>query len=376
MNGNCRAGPAKELRLLYIYHMIKDGKQVLNVLVADDDILECQVIRLLLEKERPMVKEVYYARSGNAALEIAKTKKPQIAFVDVQMPGMNGVELTAKLKQIDPQMEITMISAYDDSDYILNAMKTGASYYLLKPARPQEILAVFDKLLKSIPSIVDLRNRDCIKEFAEKVLLGDREAAFHLLENIWQQLEQAAAGDIEILRSRSQELAITLLHFITDRHHSPDVLLMFRNNLIRGMSSAQSPADIKAQLNEMVENSIRLLDQYAADAGHELISRAQKFIQDNLHKNISIEDVAKHIHLSIFYFSRLFKEKTGVTYTEYLIELRLEKSKMLLLTTNDTVASIAKRVGYAETNSFSRLFKSRVGISPSQYRLSRGQVDC
>ena len=256
---------------------------------------------------------------------------------------MNGVELTAKLKQIDPQMEITMISAYDDSDYILNAMKTGASYYRLKPARPQEILAVFDKLLKSIPSIVDPRNRDCIKEFAEKVLLGDREAAFHLLENIWQQLEQAAAGDIEILRSRSQELAITLLHFITDRHHSPDVLLMFRNNLIRGMSSAQSPADIKAQLNEMVENSIRLLDQYAADAGHELISRAQKFIQDNLHKNISIEDVAKHIHLSIFYFSRLFKEKTGVTYTEYLIELRLEKSKMLLLTTNDTVASIAKK---------------------------------
>ena len=141
------------------------------------------------------------------------------------------------------------------------------------------------------------------------------------------------------------------------------------------MSSAQSPAGIKAQLNEMVENSIRLLDQYAADAGHELISRAQKFIQDNLHKNISIEDVAKHIHLSIFYFSRLFKEKTGVTYTEYLIELRLEKSKMLLLTTEDTVASIAKRVGYAETNSFSRLFKSRVGVSPSQYRLSRGQVD-
>ena len=140
--------------------------------------------------------------------------------------------------------------------------------------------------MKSIPSIVDLRNRDCIKEFAEKVLLGDREAAFHLLENIWQQLEQAAAGDIEILRSRSQELAITLLHFITDRHHSPDVLLMFRNNLIRGMSSAQSPADIKAQLNEMVENSIRLLDQ-AADGRHELISRAQKFIQDNLHKNIS-----------------------------------------------------------------------------------------
>lgn len=348
---------------------------MLNVLVADDDILECQVIRLLLEKERPMVKEVYYARSGNAALEIAKTKKPQIAFVDVQMPGMNGVELTAKLKQIDPQMEITMISAYDDSDYILNAMKTGASYYLLKPARPQEILAVFDKLLKSIPSIVDLRNRDCIKEFAEKVLLGDREAAFHLLENIWQQLEQAAAGDIEILRSRSQELAITLLHFITDRHHSPDVLLMFRNNLIRGMSAAKIQADIKAQLIEMVENSIRLLDQYAADAGHELILRAHKFIQDNLHKNISIEDVAKHIHLSIFYFSRLFKDKTGVTYTEYLIELRLEKSKMLLLTTNDTVASIAKRVGYTETNSFSRLFKSRVGISPSQYRLNRGQVD-
>ena len=55
-----------------------------------------------------MVKEVYYARSGNAALEIAKTKA-EIAFVDVQMPGMNGIELTAKLKHLDPQMEIIVI---------------------------------------------------------------------------------------------------------------------------------------------------------------------------------------------------------------------------------------------------------------------------
>ena len=133
---------------------------MLNVLVADDDILECKVITLLLEKERPMVKEVYYARSGNAALEIAKSKKPEIAFVDVQMPGMNGIELTEKLKHLDPQMEIIVISAYDDSDYVIKAMKNGASHYLLKPARPQEILAVFDKLLKSLPSLVDLRNRE------------------------------------------------------------------------------------------------------------------------------------------------------------------------------------------------------------------------
>jgi two-component system response regulator YesN len=354
--------------------MIKDGKQVLNVLVADDDILEGKVIRLLLEKERPMVKEVYYARSGNAALEIAKAIRPQIAFIDVQMPGMDGVELTEKLKQLDPEIEITMISAYDDSDYILNAMKTGASYYLLKPARPQEILRIFDKLLKSLPSIAGLRNRDCIKELTEKILLRDQDAASQMMDNIWQQLLAYAQGDIEILRSRSQELAITIIHFITDRHHSPDVLVLFRNNLIRGMNTAQSQADIKAQLTEMVYNSIRLLDQYANDAGHELISRAHEFIQKNLHKNISLEDVAQHIHLSIFYFSRLFKDKTGVNYIDYLIELRLEKSKMLLLTTNDTVASIAKRVGYAETNSFSRLFKSRVGLSPSQYRSSKGQT--
>ena len=61
--------------------------------------------------------------------EIAKTKAAD-SLVDVQMPGMNG-RADCEAKTIDPQMEITMISAYDDSDYILNAMKTGASYYLL-----------------------------------------------------------------------------------------------------------------------------------------------------------------------------------------------------------------------------------------------------
>lgn len=341
---------------------------MVKVLASDDDYLEGKVIQMLLEKERPIVTEFCYTRSGRTAVEIARTMKPDIAFLDVQMPGLDGIATVEQLKLLNPNIKIAMISAHSDSEYILKTMKAGASDYILKPARPQEIIRVFDKLIKS-DAIGDsglLIAR--IRELIQNILSGQRSEALRILDLLWQEVIISTDQDNEKLRIRTRGLATYLINSISDRHHSPEILILLHNSMIRSINSAPVHADFKGYLIELIDTCLQLLDQYANDAGHELISQAHSYIQKNLQRNITLEDVARHIHLSTFYFSRLFKDKTGVNYIDYLIQLRLEKAKLLLLTTNDSVAVVAKKVGYSETNSFSRLFKSRLGISPSEYR--------
>ncbi|MFY9417094.1 MAG: AraC family transcriptional regulator, partial [bacterium] len=98
------------------------------------------------------------------------------------------------------------------------------------------------------------------------------------------------------------------------------------------------------------------------------IAQAKRYMAQHFAKQLTLEEVARQVHLSPYYFSRLFKEREGLTFIEYLTNLRLEEAKRLLLKTEDKIEAIARRVGYGEANYFSRLFKRKVGMSPSEYR--------
>lgn len=95
---------------------------------------------------------------------------------------------------------------------------------------------------------------------------------------------------------------------------------------------------------------------------------AEKFLAQNYMKDISLEDMAKQVELSPAYFSKLFKSVEGKNYIDYLTELRLEKAKDLLKTTNQPIKTIALEVGYPNEKYFHKLFKKVVGIKASEYR--------
>ena len=119
---------------------------MVRVLLIDDEPLECEAIRFILEHERPEARVVDQAGSGRAGLSLALELKPDIVFMDIQMPGMNGLEATQALKGAVPGLKVIVLTAYDEFDFAQRALKLGASDYLLKPARPQEILRVVDKM--------------------------------------------------------------------------------------------------------------------------------------------------------------------------------------------------------------------------------------
>lgn len=100
------------------------------------------------------------------------------------------------------------------------------------------------------------------------------------------------------------------------------------------------------------------------------IKKAKQFIEDRKTEDISMRDVAKVVNVSTFYFCKMFKKATGLTFTEYLSQVRISKAKNLLLNPNLRISEIAYDIGYQSLTHFNRTFHRIVGQSPTAYRKS------
>lgn len=95
---------------------------------------------------------------------------------------------------------------------------------------------------------------------------------------------------------------------------------------------------------------------------------AKQYITTHYGESLTLERVASEAGLSTAYFSLLFKQETGLSFSDYVVDLRIKTAKDLLKQTDDTIASIAERVGYRDVKYFSRLFARTVGVNPAKYR--------
>ncbi len=100
------------------------------------------------------------------------------------------------------------------------------------------------------------------------------------------------------------------------------------------------------------------------------VSRAKQFIAQNQDGALCLATVAKAVNTSTFYFCKLFKRATGLTFTDYLARVRIEKAKTLLLDRNRRVSEVAYDVGFQSLTHFNRVFRKIVSQSPSSYRRS------
>jgi len=98
------------------------------------------------------------------------------------------------------------------------------------------------------------------------------------------------------------------------------------------------------------------------------VSHARQFIQEHQADDLSLVEVAKAVNTSTFYFCKLFKRTTGLNFTEYLSQVRVEKAKSLMPNPNLRISEIAYQVGFQSLTHFNRVFKRITGQSPTEYR--------
>ncbi len=112
---------------------------MLTVLITDDHTLVRQGIRALLAAQ-PDIEVVGEAATGEAAVELARQHAPDVALVDVLMPGMGGIETTRRLKEASPRTQVLILTSSHEEEHLLPALRAGALSYLLKDASATELV--------------------------------------------------------------------------------------------------------------------------------------------------------------------------------------------------------------------------------------------
>ena len=124
----------------------------IRILVADDDPDVLGYFRAIIQDPRY---ELCLVLNGVRAIEEAENHKIDIAFLDIKMPEMGGIEALVRWKKLQPKTQIVMISSYSDGNLVREAIEKGADTYLFKPLNKLDIFSVTVKSLKNT-SIHDL----------------------------------------------------------------------------------------------------------------------------------------------------------------------------------------------------------------------------
>jgi two-component system response regulator YesN len=121
-------------------------------------------------------------------------------------------------------------------------------------------------------------------------------------------------------------------------------------------------------VEQQIINLITKIDREKEIKTNHLMILAREYIAHHFIEDLSLEQVANYLKLNPVYFSKLFKKQTGETFSDYLMNLRINKAKQLMEKRELNLKEICYQVGYNDPNYFSRVFKKCTNESPKEYR--------
>lgn len=249
-----------------------------GVLIADDEPIERMVVCKIIGENFKNQLEIFQAVNGREAIEIFEKEKCQIVILDIEMPGVSGLQAAKKIREQDNECSIIFLTAFDYFTYAKKAITVKALEYLLKPSSDEEVIAVLDEAIR---------------------LADEKESR-----------KSATNGERLIVDSEKVE-----------------------------------------QIRISVVQEVIL-----------------KFIKEHYMEDVSLQDVSKAMNYSDAYFCKIFKQCFKKSFIAYLTEYRMGKAKQLLVDVTINVKEISDKVGYRDSNYFTKVFKRIEGVTPSEYR--------
>lgn len=533
---------------------------MIKIMVADDEPLQRQYLRAVLEEYPRKYKIVAEAENGEEAVAMGLEHRPDVVFLDIRMPGLDGIEVARQLKIAIPDVRIVIVSAYSEFHYAQQSVGLGLAEYLLKPVESMEILDLVQRLSDEIEQENEKKQelketKEILKEAMPFIRIGfvmdlingnltdetemaNRTAFFGLKNplclalNVWldnlttqnnfrselekqivqRQVSEAVEASLKewpehffislgngqytillaaeetfddvALKEMATKFAEHICEYVRNNTsstvtvgigrmghgpsgiarsyreasvageyrvlyggdqpiHADDVEATseyanvlrqgYEKNLVMAVCMGDWDRTVRSFLSlwteyisedtqivrvrlkiseictvvvrsavessvafESLGENLAVLEQQIAKETNmdimkekvvnwlnelvskirtsrefrnvNLIDKAVRFMEENFQQEIGLEDVAKQVYLSTCYFSRLFKQVKGWSFTEYLTHVRMEEARKLLTTTSYSVAEIAMKVGFRDARYFSQVFKKHAGKTPGSYR--------
>lgn len=208
----------------------------------------------------------------------------------------------------------------------------------------------------------------------EEAILGAVKSAN--AEEVNKQLEQLFQRALKesvpprLLKQISLQLVLRSLKIGSDIGLDMDSLIGDDAKLYEKVESAENASDIKRDITGFFNDLLSDITEKRSSRGsNETVERILAFISNHyMQSDLSMNMIADKFQLSVPYVSKIFKEYTESSFTDYLIRMRIDKAKELLEAGNAKIVQVAEAIGYTNSHSFIRIFKKATGLTPGEYR--------
>jgi two-component system response regulator YesN len=174
----------------------------IKIMIVDDEVLERTALSKMIGEAKLPFKIIGQAKNGLEAVDIFTRECPDIALMDIKMPGLSGLEATRKLRQCCPAAKVVILTAYNEFEFAREAVKLGASDYIVKPYLPHDLLALLERLGQE-------SSREKVKMEQERLLKAKLGKALpYILMSLGHDLLSGNCPDDEDIRARAEFLGV------------------------------------------------------------------------------------------------------------------------------------------------------------------------
>lgn len=178
-------------------------------------------------------------------------------------------------------------------------------------------------------------------------------------------------NEMDLEEAKEECLCLIALIALKFREYDGDFYQIFPEeiNYYEKLDRLETKIELERWFHNYFTWILEYLKQQVSGSQTDMILRAKRFMTDNFsNPELSLKSVADYVGLNEKYFSTVFTQKTGSTFRDYLTEIRMEKAKQLLKTTDMKVYEICDCIGYNNVEHFNRMFKKLTDVSPGTYR--------
>jgi two-component system response regulator YesN len=337
---------------------------MLSVFLVDDEHLIKRGLRKLIPWEQLGFKIWGEASDGEEALELISAENTDIVITDLKMPTMDGLELTANLKERFPGIKVIVLTGFDDFAYMQQSIRNSVVDYLLKPVNAQLLIESLLKIQEQIgnesygyPFILESRLIKELECLEEKNLLLTIDELFDDF--------QKNKVPFDIIKKICENILVTINMRLDGMGCNLGDILRKDTVLENYLSTSSSKIEVR---DELVKILLAIVEHKSKNGNKKIVEQIKEYIEKHLHEDITLTAIAARFYLNSSYLSQLFKSETGENYVDFLMKIRVEKAKKLLKDKNLRIQEISELVGYTDSKYFGQLFKKQVGMLPSEYK--------
>lgn len=346
----------------------------------------------MLESERFGGKYIYYGPTGLTYLvspiigdESACAKITVGPFLLVDKDDYIDIDLVDRLKitpenlknVIDELNNIPVISAekithfsnllfmsvgfMNDVNELNKMIETDKSYAIQKHLTHYIMQLKNSEDLPLYPFDIENKLLECISK-------SDRDGVKKYLNEILGFILLSTGNNLLITKSRVYELLVLISRKSINSGADPEKTLWLCHDYLQVIPGIQSIDELCLWLTSITNGFMDNLFTYM-DVKHEnVIHKTIQYIYKNYYKKITLETIAREAFLSPSYFSRVFKQETGIAFNDFLNNIRVEKSKELFKDNNLKIVDVSHMVGFDDQSYFTNVFKKRTGLTPRKFR--------